>query len=63
MLATPMRVRGLRVEDQVVEVATDADGRVDISAGNPPTNATRTAWSAPASPAWAYGRHDRGRHH
>jgi glycogen debranching enzyme len=31
MVATPMRVSGLRVGDQVVEVAMDGDGRVDIT--------------------------------
>jgi hypothetical protein len=31
MVATPMRVRDLRVGDQVVEIAIDAEGRVDIT--------------------------------
>ena len=48
MVATPMRVRGLRVGDQVVEVAMDADGRVDITGDGRPFDSTgRTLGAAP----------------
>jgi glycogen debranching enzyme len=48
MVATPMRVRGLRVGDQVVEVAVDANGRVDITGDRRPVDSTeRTLGAAP----------------
>lgn len=40
MVATPMRVRGLRVGDQVVEVRLDADGRADITGQPRPVDPT-----------------------
>jgi glycogen debranching enzyme len=48
MVATPMRVSGLRVGDQVVEVAMDGDGRVDITgSGRAVDSAARPLGAAP----------------
>ena len=40
MVAMPLRVRGLRVGDQLVEIAMDADGRVDVTGAPPILDAT-----------------------